>query len=58
VRDHIASRKNDHGVLYRRYRALQWRSRQKIRFGEIFGVVQFSTFSTVSVITGPRHGQS
>jgi len=48
MRDHIVSHKNDHGASYRRYRVLQWRSRLKINFGEIFGVVRFSTFATLS----------
>ena len=48
MRDHIVSHKNDHGASYRRYGVLQWRSRLKISFCEIFGVVQFSTFATLS----------
>jgi hypothetical protein len=49
VRDHVASKKNDHGASYRRYEASQpWR-RPKINFCEIFDVVRFSTFSTLSV---------
>jgi hypothetical protein len=48
MRDHIVSHKNDHGASYERYGALQWRSRLKISFCEIFGVVQFSTFATLS----------
>jgi hypothetical protein len=46
MRDHIVSHKNDHGASYERYGVLQWRSRLKISFCEIFGVVQFSTFAT------------
>ena len=48
MRDHIVSHKNDHGASYRRYGVLPWRSRLKINFCEIFGVVRFSTFSTLS----------
>jgi len=48
MRDHIVSHKNDHGALYERYGVLQWWSRLKISFCEIFGVVQFSTFATLS----------
>jgi hypothetical protein len=46
--DHIVLHKNDHGASYGRYAVLQWRSRLKISFCEIFGVVQFSTFATLS----------
>jgi len=53
MRDHIVSHKNDHGASYRRYRVLQCRSRLKINFCEIFGVVQFSTFATKSAQNGP-----
>jgi hypothetical protein len=49
VRDHIASQKNDHGPLYRHYRASQRRGSPKFTICEIFGVVRFSTFSTTSV---------
>jgi hypothetical protein len=52
VRDHIASRKNDHGLSYRHYKASQRRSSPKITICEIFGVVRFSTFSTASVKSG------
>ena len=48
VRDHIVSHKNDQGASYGRYAVLQWSSRLKISFCEIFGVVQFSTFATLS----------
>jgi hypothetical protein len=48
MRDHIVSHKNDHGVSYGRYAVLQWWSRLKIGFCEILGVVQFSTFATLS----------
>jgi len=53
MRDHIVSHKNDHGASYRRYRVLQWRSRLKINFCEIFSVVRFSTFATLSAMSGP-----
>ena len=48
MRDHIVSHKNDHGASYGRYAVLQRWSRLKISFCEIFGVVQFSTFATLS----------
>ena len=48
VRDHIVSHKNDQGASYGRYAVLQWWSRLKISFCEIFGVVQFYTFATQS----------
>ena len=48
MRDHIVSHKSDHRASYRRYGALQWRSRLKITFCEIFDVVRFSTFATKS----------
>jgi hypothetical protein len=48
IRDHIVSHKNDHGASYRRYGVLPWRRRPKITFCEIFGVVRFSTFATLS----------
>jgi hypothetical protein len=54
VRDHIVSHKNDHGASYERYGVLQWWSRLKINFCEIFGVVQFSTFATLSALFGPH----
>src|SRR3984885_11773375 len=41
--------KNDHGLSYWRYAASQRRTCPKINICEIFGVFQFSTFSTVSV---------
>jgi hypothetical protein len=49
MRDHIVLHKNDHGASYGRYAVLQWWSRLKISFCEIFGVVQFSTFATLSL---------
>jgi hypothetical protein len=48
VRDLIAHQKNGHGASYRRHRVLQRRSRLKFDFREIFGVVRFSTFATLS----------
>jgi hypothetical protein len=48
MRDHIVSHKNDHGASYERYGVLQWWNQLKISFCEIFGVVQFSTFATLS----------
>jgi hypothetical protein len=54
MRDHIVSHKNDHGASYGRYAVLQWWSRLKISFCEIFGVAQFSTFATLSQHSG--HG--
>jgi len=53
VRDHVASQKNDLGPSYWRYGASQRRSCPIINICEIFGVVRFSTFSTVSARTGP-----
>ena len=55
MRDHIISHRNDHGASYGRYAVLQWRSRLKISFCEIFGVVQFLTFSTLSAHSSPGH---
>jgi hypothetical protein len=52
MRDHIVSHKSDHGALYRCYGVWQWRSRLKINFCEIFGVVRFSTFATISAQSG------
>jgi len=48
MRDHIVSHKNDRGASYWHYAVLQWWCRLKISFCEIFGVVQFSTFATLS----------
>jgi hypothetical protein len=50
MRDHIVSHKNDHGASYERYGVLQWWNQPKISFCEIFGVVQFSTFATLSKV--------
>jgi hypothetical protein len=52
MRDHIVLHKNDHGASYGRYAVLQWWSRLKISFCEVFGVVQFSTFATLSAPSG------
>jgi hypothetical protein len=49
VRDHIVSPKIDQGPLQRRYSPLQRQTRLEINLREIFGVVRFSTFATVSV---------
>ena len=54
MRDHIVSHKNDHGASYRRYGVLPWRSRLKINFCEIFDVVRFSTFATLSANNGSQ----
>jgi hypothetical protein len=54
VRDHVVSHKNDHGPSYRRSGALQRQRHLKINFREIFGVVRFSTFATVSALNGHR----
>src|ERR1700676_5691239 len=54
MRDHIVSHKNDHGASYWRYGILRWRSRLKINICDIFGVVRFSTFATISARTGHR----
>ena len=48
MRDHIASRKNDHGAPYGRYAVLRRWSQLKMSFCKIFSVVQFSTFATLS----------
>jgi hypothetical protein len=50
--DHVVSHKMDHGPSYRRCGALQRQRRLKINFREIFGVVRFSTFSTLSARSG------
>jgi hypothetical protein len=52
MRDHIVSHKNDHGASYWRYGILRWRSWLKINICEIFGVVRFSTFATISALFG------
>ena len=52
ARDYITSPKNDHGASYRHYGASALRNRPKTDICEIFGVVRFSTFSTVSTQLG------
>ena len=52
TRDHIVPHKNDQGASHRRYGVLQRRSRLKINFCEIFGVIGFSTFATISAKLG------
>ena len=54
VRDLIVSHKTDHGPAHRRYRALQQSRSLEICFREIFGIVLFSTFATISA--NRRHG--
>jgi hypothetical protein len=54
VRVLIVSYKNDHGPSRCRYRALQWQRFLKICFREIYGVVRFSTFATISAKFGSR----
>src|SRR3984957_2497844 len=49
ARDYITSPKNDHGASYRHYGASALRNRPKTDICEIFGVVRFSTFSTLSI---------
>ena len=55
VRDHIVSRKNDQGPSHRSYGPLQRRKGMKIDFREIFGVVRFSTFATLSARSRSRY---
>jgi len=55
VRDLIAHQKNGHEASYRRHRALQRWSRAKFGFREIFSVVRFSTFATLSAKSGLMH---
>ena len=52
ARDYITSPKNDHGASYRHYGASALRNRPKTDICEIFGVVRFSTFSTLSTLNG------
>ena len=52
LRDHIVLPKNDHGPSYQRQRGFAAMETSKISFHEIFGVVGFSTFSTVSATRG------
>src|SRR5712672_1811723 len=53
MRDHIVSYQNDHRPSYWRRRALRQQERLRIDFREIFRVVRFSTFATISARTGP-----
>jgi hypothetical protein len=53
MRDHILSYQNDHRPSYWRRRALRQQERLRIDFREIFRVVRFSTFATISARTGP-----
>jgi hypothetical protein len=48
VRDHIVSSKIDHGPPEWRRKAMQQQRTPKINFREIFRVVRFSTFATIS----------
>jgi len=52
--DHIVSRKNDRGPSYRHYRTLQRQECPRINFREIFGAARFSTFATISAMSGSR----
>jgi hypothetical protein len=56
VRDPVAFQKNDHEPSYWRHGASQRRSCPKIRICEIFSVIRFSTFSTVSANRRHRTG--
>src|SRR6476620_7157646 len=52
ARDHIISCQNDHRPSYWRQRALRQQERLRIDFREIFGLLRFSTFATVSALSG------
>ncbi len=52
VRDHIVSSKIDHGPPLWRRKAAQRQRSPKINFRELFGVVRFSTFATISARNG------
>ena len=52
VRDLNVSHKTDHGPAHWRYRALQQWRRLRICFREIFGIVRFSIFATISAGSG------
>src|SRR5258706_14040721 len=55
VRDHIVSCQNDHRPSYWRPRALRQQERLRIDLREIFGLLRFSTFATISATSGrPR----
>jgi len=48
LRDHIVSYQNDYRPSYWLQRALRLQESLKIGFREIFGVIRFSTFATIS----------
>ena len=52
VRDHIVSSKIDHGSPQWRWKATQQERSLKVSFREIFRVVRFSTFATLSANNG------
>jgi len=52
VRDHIVSYQNDHRPSYWPQRVVRQQESLKIGFREIFGVVRFSTFATLSAMIG------
>src|SRR5262245_15916372 len=52
VRDHIVSSKIDHRPPQRHRKATRQQRGARINFREIFRVVRFSTFATISVKTG------
>ena len=52
MRDHIVSYQNDHRPSYWRRRALRQQERLRIDFREIFGLLRFSTFATISARNG------
>jgi hypothetical protein len=51
-RDHVDSHESDHRLCYPFYRAVQRQSYLEIGVRENFGAARFSTFSTVSVLSG------
>jgi len=56
-RDHIVSHTNEHGPSHRPYRALQrWRCLE-IDFRQIFEVIRFSSFATVSALFGSERSR-
>src|SRR5258708_37313557 len=52
VRDHIVSSKIDHGPPWWRGKATRQQRSPKIDFREIFRLVRFSTFATISANSG------
>jgi len=54
VGDHLESQEGDHRASYAPDRGLQKRRQANIVFREISKAAQFSTFLTVSAISGPR----